>query len=389
MDKVSPQPTESSPLTEAEISKHKEVHLQKDRSSCCFSPEYYMFDQAFAIVRHADRLDHTPEWPDYPERVEYPNDTPLSKPGFQHADEVADVLKKEDRDWKVIVCSPYFRCAQTASCIARKLKIPIHFDLDLGEVFDRVSMVGECKGKPQYRQPDILEKKLKPDFPDVEYIRDDKGKFMIEGKLQKFPEPFEGARMRYCYKVKKLVQQAATELDSIILVTHGDAVAAVVGMLKESWIVKHIPYTAYVIGSRQVKVMKKGEGKLLSEEPVYVHPEQWTLKMHPQLVHEDVPKKDMMKAHRMHEKEMEEMNKNRSHIKTVYKLTPDQHKEAEDTLAELAASGKDAEHLMQKANTTTFGSSNRIHCHPDHHDRMKTLDEKGKISEQTLSPPTG
>merc|ERR1712118_635866 len=115
---------------------------------------------------------------------------------------------------------------------------------------------------------------LKPDFPNVEYIRDSHGKIKVEGKLQRFPEAFDGARMRYCYKVQKLVQQAVNELSSIVIVTHGDAVASVVGMLKETWIIKHIPYTAYAIGSRQVKVCKVGaKKKRLKEEPMYVHPE--------------------------------------------------------------------------------------------------------------------
>jgi broad specificity phosphatase PhoE len=312
--------------------------------------------------------DHTPEWANYPERGDYPNDTPLATVGFKHADQVADVLKeeagKQQWKWKVIVCSPYYRCAQTASVIAKKLGIPIHFDLDLGEVFDRTSMVGNCKGKPQHRAPPLLEEKLKGDgFTDVEYIRDDSGKIAIEGKLQKWEEPFEGARMRYCYKVKKLVQQAAAELNSIILVTHGDAVAAVVGMLKETWIVKHIPYTAYVIGARKVRVMKKGEGKILSEEPVYVHPEQWALKMHPDLQHQDVSSKDMAKAHKLHEWEMAEMNKNKSHIKAgQYTLTPKQQEDAQDTLKEMSASEKDRKALLKKANSTTFGKGERVQC---------------------------
>jgi broad specificity phosphatase PhoE len=366
MAQVRPETTAPAQLyTEAEISKHAEVEEQK--TGCCLcQTTNYMFNQGFAIVRHADRLDHTPDWASYPEREAYPNDTPLAEIGFKHAAEVAQVLQDEGRKWKVIVCSPYYRCAQTASVIAKKLQIPIHFDLDLGEVFDRISMVGECKGKPQHRPPDVLEKKLKEreEFREgVEYIRDDKGKIIVEGKLQKFPEPFEGARMRYCYKVKKLVQQASAELNSIIIVTHGDAVAAVVGMLKETWIVKHIPYTAYVIGSRKVKVMEKGKGKILDEEPVYVHPEQWSLKMHPDLKHEDVAKKDLNKAHKLHEKEMEEMNKNRSHIKTgMYTLTPAQHKEVEDSLSGMDASQKDKKALLKKANSTTFGKNDRIQC---------------------------
>ena len=35
---------------------------------------------------------------------------------------------------------------------------------------------------------------------------------LTSGKLQRFPEPFDGARMRYCYKVQRLVQQAAVHI---------------------------------------------------------------------------------------------------------------------------------------------------------------------------------
>jgi broad specificity phosphatase PhoE len=299
----------------------------------------------------------------------------LTKEGFDHAWQVGDVLKNEGKPFKLIVASPYFRCAQTASCIAQKLRIPIHFDLDMGEVFDDVSMVGDCRGKPQHRSPEVLEGKLKPDFPDVEWIRDENGKIKIEGKLQRFPEPFDGARMRYCYKVKKLLQQAASELQSIIMVTHGDALASVVGMLKETWIIKHIPYTAYVIGDRDVKVMKKGTNKILSEEGVYEHPEMWTLKLDPGLEHLDCSKEDIQKAHKIHEKEMEAMEKKKNQIKTVYRLSPAQHEHAAAALVD--ASAKDMKILLKKANSTTFGSENRIACHPDHHSKTKPEKENG------------
>jgi len=132
--------------------------------------------------------------------------------------------------------------------------------------------------------------------------------------------------------------------------------------LRETWIVKHIPYTAYVIGNRKVKVMKKGEGKILSEEPVYVNPEQWTLKTHPELLHEDVAKKDMVQAHKHHEKELAEMNKKQKDIKTSYTLTPSQNQDVEESLKGFGASGKDTKMLLKKANSTTFGVQGRIQC---------------------------
>ena len=54
--------------------------------------------------------------------------------------------------------------------IAQVLKLPIQFDLDLGEVFDRASLVGNVEG-PQHRGPGELEAQLKKDFPDVKTVR--------------------------------------------------------------------------------------------------------------------------------------------------------------------------------------------------------------------------
>ena len=93
----------------------------------------------------------------------------------------------------LIVSSPYLRCAQTASRIAQVLKVPIQFDLDLGEVFDRASMVGNVEG-PQHRGPAELELQLKKDFPDVVFIRSSSeametaGEINIAGNQQTFPE---------------------------------------------------------------------------------------------------------------------------------------------------------------------------------------------------------
>lgn len=349
-----------------DITCHKDVELRSAGGGCCSAGRsYYFLNQSFAIVRHADRLDHTAEWETFPDAETFPNDTPLTRDGFDHARKVGDVLKKTGKPWKLIVASPYFRCAQTASCIAEKLGLPVHFDLDLGEVFDDVSMIGDCRGKPQFRPPETLEGKLREDFPDVEYVRDAAGLIVVEGKLQKFPESFDGARMRYCYKVKKLVQQAAAELASIVIVTHGDAVASVVGMLKEHWIIKKVPYTCYCIAERQVRVATAdGKKMMASEEPVYVNPEQWKLTLDPELVHVDCSRKDYEKMHAVHEQEIADMNAKSKTIKTTYKLTSAKQKEAAESLKDLNASGKDEKTMMKKANTTTFAQHDRVMCRP-------------------------
>jgi len=370
----------------AKLDTHPDVELKTVKGGCCSAVDYYVLNQTFAIVRHADRLDHTEEWVSYPGREAFPNDTPLTPEGFTHARQVGDLMFKQEPPFKMIIASPYLRCAQTASCIAQKLNVPVHFDLDLGEVFDDISMMGDCRGKQQHRPPDVLEGELKGDFPDVEYIRDHHGKIKVEGKLQRFPEPFEGARMRYCFKVQRLIQQATKELSSIVIVTHGDAVASVVGMLKESWIIKNIPYTSYVIGSRHVRIMKSGAKERLPEEPVYSHPEQWTLVLDPGLVHVDCRKEDLAKAHQVHEKEMVEMEKKQKTIKTVYTLAPHQRRHVATSLGEMDASKKEHKHLMKKASTTTFAAENRIACHPDHHVRVKRTASGSALVKEPNSP---
>merc|ERR1711972_1006674 len=96
--------------------------------------EFYSLSQCFALVRHGDRLDHTPEWKSFKDARRWPNDTPLTESGHKHATEVGQHLKKSGKPFGLIVSSPYFRCAQTASRIAQELRLPVHFDLDVGEV---------------------------------------------------------------------------------------------------------------------------------------------------------------------------------------------------------------------------------------------------------------
>jgi hypothetical protein len=166
------------------------------------------------------------------------------------------------------------------------LGVPVQFDLDLGEVFSNEL----CEdGKPQHRSPEDLEAALKDDFPDVKYIRDDSNKLQIRGRQPEFPESLESARLRFCHKVQELARKAAAKLCSIVLVTHADSLAAVTSLLKTAWILKSIPYTAYIVASRQVKVFDKRTNKQLSEEPVYGHGTKWDVTLGPGMVCEVDP----------------------------------------------------------------------------------------------------
>jgi broad specificity phosphatase PhoE len=349
---------------EEKIRSHPQVTLGKDG--------YYGLSQSFAIIRHGDRLDHTPAWKTSPLREKWPNDTPLTDEGHKHATEVGKQLAKSGKEFGLIISSPYYRCVQTASRIAQELKLPIHLDLDLGEVFDNVSMKGHnLKDHPQHRKPDDLEAALKEHFLSIpepcEYVRDDNGKIKVEGKLQRFPENFDAARMRYCYKVKKLVQRAAAELMSIVIVTHGDALAAVVGLLREDWKIMDVPYTANAICSRKVKVLKKDTEEQLMEESVYVHPDEWELKLSTGFKYQKIPRDQQQEAHVQHMVQMQQMNAQANTIKTDYVLDDDQTHHMRDALNHLEAHDSDTAHLLNKAASSHHlaqDKSNRILCSP-------------------------
>lgn len=252
-------------------------------------------------------MDHTDEWEKCLTRKSLPNDPPLTEQGHEHASEVGEILSNTEKPFVIIISSPYYRCAQTASRLAQSLDVPVHFDMDLGEICDNISQVGDIAGKIQHRPPEELKAQLQAEFPGVNYVCDENDQLKIEGHLPVFPEHFAGAQMRFCYKVKKLLQRAAAECVSIVVVTHGDALSAVIGLMRETWSIGLAPYTAHAICSRKVKVMDVG-GEILKEEPVYDDCDSWTeVKMSEGFVYKEIKKGFRREAHRKHGEKLEEI----------------------------------------------------------------------------------
>lgn len=297
-------------LVEASVSKHPHVELVHTSGTTG-----YALNQNFAIVRHADRLDRTGEWEAHPDRETWPNDTPLSRLGHQHATASGQSILKTGKPFGLIISSPYLRCAQTASRIAQVLKCPIKFDLDFGEVFDRSSMVGDAVGA-QHRDPEKLESLLLKDFPDVAWVRGDNGKIEIEGTQQTFPESLDAARMRFCFKARQALQLAASKLMSVVIVTHGDALGAVVGMMQKDWKIKHVPYASFAIASRQVMVLEKGSMDIQSDQPVYDH--EWDMELSAGFEYEEFHPLQRKRIYALRERELKKMKANTADLDTPY-----------------------------------------------------------------------
>jgi len=136
----------------------------------------------------------------------------------------------------------------------------------------------------QHRPPQELEAFLAKDFPTVKYVREkSNNQLAVSGKLPEYPEPLDGARIRFCYRVNKLVKKSVGELASVIIVTHGDAVSAVLSMLKEEEQVLKVPFCGWFIGERQVKVMKKGADCFIEQDSIFEQPGMWKLKLDPEI----------------------------------------------------------------------------------------------------------
>merc|ERR1740138_1322975 len=135
----------------------------------------------------------------------------------------------------------------------------------------------------------------------------------------------------------------------IVIVTHGDGVGAVVGMLREGWAVSKVDYTAFAVASRKVKVLKKGSEDIINEEYVYKNPDEWDLKLGKGLVAKPIKNKaEQAKAHKIHEEEMREMNAAGKTIKTDYVLDDEQVERYKVALKALGAHNDDTEHMLLK-----------------------------------------
>lgn len=299
-------PADASAL-EFRVSKHDQITFTEDLEGS----GVYFLSQSVAIVRHAERLDRTPDWHSFPDRETWPNDTPLAPDGHEHAKELGRELKGMEKRFDLIVSSPYLRCAQTACEIATEMNLPIQFDLDLGEVFD-----SECMGPnvrdPQHRDSADLEAQLAHAYPDVTLIRDDSNAVSIEGRQQVFPEALSDARMRFIFKVQQLLQKAASELMSLVVVTHGDAVGAIIGMLRYDWKVQQVPYAAYAVASRRVPVLEKSSDAMKLDEPVYEHPEQWDVDLRGGIEVTEVHAFSKKRAEALHKHELKKIGSNSS-----------------------------------------------------------------------------
>merc|ERR1719253_1674248 len=266
------------------------------------------------------------------------------------------MLSKRGLYFDLIVASPYLRCAQTASSMAGKLNVPVTFDLDLGEVFDKVFMPKNVDGTAQHRDPQKLDAILKKEYPEVTYSREQDGTLKISGVLPNYPEPFSAARMRYCYKAQRIMQHAAVKCMSVCIVAHADALPAVCSFIQSTMQITKVPYAGYFVASRKVKVQKVGASDPLPEQPAYIESE-WKVTLSQGVLTKEAPQQEQQQR----EDQMKKMQSRYKGVLTAKftgvfsaenKKEDDEYKklqeEAKKGLKAMNVTDKDAKQLTMK-----------------------------------------
>lgn len=221
------------------------------------------FITAVAIVRHGERLDQVnPQaWFHSPMGRQFPFDCPLTRRGREMARQVAEELQKTGLTFGIVVSSPYLRCVQTAGEMAEVLGLKLCIDAELSEIYGPRTH-GQWKTPPPRRGlADLSELVTLNGVPLLKsplLVKSDNGDFF--GSSPVWPESLETARLRLVSRVEQYLARGLQMKKNFVLVTHGDCVAASLGLLLASQgqsdprqVVTRIDYCAYTIAERTVE----------------------------------------------------------------------------------------------------------------------------------------
>lgn len=187
--------------------------------------------QLIGVVRHAERADaacSTDCWCHSTDFLRFPADPPLSEHGFGEAEAIGRMVrewvKKRKGHMHNIICSPYFRCVQTAALICRELgpTTRLIIDFHLAEV----------------QSPDILGEQMQActtrPFEDIHAYCKAQGVHSITapiGKWPKWPEGVRSARKRFAQRFLKYLHWGIKSQQNWIFVSHSECVRATLSLM--------------------------------------------------------------------------------------------------------------------------------------------------------------
>jgi len=246
----------------------------KSRCCSCFSFRRAppAFRQTLVLLRHSERQDYMePTYHDSDEGKAWPHDCPITKNGItlarQVSKEIAEIHK--EAPFSAIITSPYRRCLMTAREVAKKLKLPVMIDQEMGEVWD-----DKMPHDPTpWRSPLQLKELTKSMKLSVVNPLEDNGDIKCFGRKPKWPESLEQAKKRYCSRIETYIERSAESLQNFVLVTHADALAAALAMFERGGAdIQGMDFCARVIARRTVEASR---GDPTDSEAASAYAQQW------------------------------------------------------------------------------------------------------------------
>mmetsp|Transcript_3545 Transcript_3545/g.8846 ORF Transcript_3545/g.8846 Transcript_3545/m.8846 type:complete len:784 (+) Transcript_3545:120-2471(+) len=212
--------------------------------------------QLFGVVRHAERADVLSAvwcgmpWLQSEDFRRYPLDPPLSDAGVEVAKGVAKRLRsafqKAEGSMTIVVSSPYYRCVQTATHIAKELKTGILIDRSLGEIYGPTVM-------GDFQPPDDH---IRPPEDTWAYCHQHNVPCQRRclGQWPVWPEQLRNSQRRYADRFVKYLHRSIIARRNFLIVTHADCVATALSMMPSQVdrSVQHVDYCGYFLAERYV-----------------------------------------------------------------------------------------------------------------------------------------
>lgn len=263
-------PLASSQSSVSRNSDDEAKHLVKKKSGCLFCRKEPPFMQTLVLLRHSEREDRVNvNYKQTEEGKVWPHDCPITANGVQLARDVAKEmldLHKEVR-FTVVVSSPYRRCLETAAEVAKKLKLPVMIDQEMGEVWDHEM----SQDPPPWRtanQLKTLVKPLKMNVINPALETEDpvtNGGIKCFGKPPNWPESLDDAKARYAVRIETYIERSADTEQNFLIVTHADAVAAALALFERGGAdIKDMDFCARVIARRVLSKKRASQSEASS-----------------------------------------------------------------------------------------------------------------------------
>eukprot|EP00747_Dinoflagellata_sp_TGD_P116528 gnl/TRDRNA2_/TRDRNA2_172401_c0_seq3.p1 gnl/TRDRNA2_/TRDRNA2_172401_c0~~gnl/TRDRNA2_/TRDRNA2_172401_c0_seq3.p1 ORF type:complete len:511 (+),score=44.92 gnl/TRDRNA2_/TRDRNA2_172401_c0_seq3:59-1591(+) len=187
-----------------------------------------------AVVRHSERADSYDGfvdgtlWTQTEDFETWPLDCPLSDAGRQEAQilgsKLHDFSEAQGAPFHVVVCSPYYRCIQTAVEICKRLgdDCRLIVDREIGEVF------GPAVLGPNHPRHHLRLRETGFDYCKQNGVNCQRKPL---GQQPTWPEDLQDARRRYVNRFLHFLGRSVMARQNFVLVSHAECVAATLSIM--------------------------------------------------------------------------------------------------------------------------------------------------------------